>query len=75
MRLSCIMQLQCKTWPARDSIANTPFLYPGKHFMIMISFTAPATLYKLKWGRNVFDVIAMLENQRATLKEDGCIHL
>src|SRR5579872_7499601 len=75
MWLSCIMQFQCKSRPARDSIANVPFPYPRQHFMVVIGFTAPATLYKLKWCRNVFDVLGTVENQRATLEEDGCIHL
>src|SRR5579859_7976439 len=71
MQLSCIMQLQGRTWPARYSVANTLFLYPRKHFMIMISFTAPATLHELKWDRNVFYIVGMLEDQCTTLKEDG----
>jgi hypothetical protein len=28
----------------------------------------------LKWNRNVFYVVAMLEYQCAPLKEDGCLH-
>jgi len=43
--------------------------------MIVKAFTAPATLYKLKWDRNVFYVVGLVENQCATLKEDGSIHL
>src|SRR5713101_8104952 len=75
MRLPCIMQLKCKTWPARDSIANTLFLHPRKHCMIAIGFTSPATLYKLKGSRNAFIVVGLVENQRTTLKENGSIHL
>jgi hypothetical protein len=40
--------------------------------MVVIGFTAPATLHELKWERNMLYVVAMLKYQRATLKEDGC---
>lgn len=42
--------------------------------MIAVGFTAPATLYKLKWKWNVLYIVAMLDDQRSTLKEDGSIH-
>ncbi len=42
--------------------------------MITVGFTAPATLYKLKWKWNVLYIVAMLDDQRSTLKEDGSIH-
>jgi len=75
MQFPRIMQLQRKALPARDSIANTLLLYPGEHSMIAVGLTAPAALYKLKWGWNALYVVGMVENQRATLKEDGSIHI
>jgi hypothetical protein len=60
--------------PARDSVTNTLLLHPWHYCMIAVGFTAPATLYKLKWKWNVLYVVGMLENQRSTLKEGGSIH-
>src|SRR6266567_1332803 len=73
VRFPRIMQLQRLVLPARDGVANTLFLQPGERCMIVVGFAAPAALQELKWCRNALDRVGMLEDQHATLKDDGYI--
>lgn len=70
VQFPALMQCERKALPARDGVANTLFLYPRKHLLIVIGLTTPATLDPLKWHRNMLNVLGMLKHECATLKED-----